>query len=142
MPSILYAEDDRDCRKLFTFMLRQQGHKVHEATNGAQVVQLVREETIDLVILDVRMPMVTGYEVARIMARETPSIPIVFLSAKGLRPEIVMAFECSPMVVDYVVKPVLPDEFVAWIEDILRGCQVRGMKEIRETNMARELIPG
>ena len=70
MANILYAEDDRDCRELFAFALRQKDHKVHEAINGAQAVQIVREEAIDLALLDVRMPMVTGYDTARIIAQE------------------------------------------------------------------------
>ncbi len=140
MPTILYAEDDHDCRELFAFALRERGHQVHEAVNGSQAVQLVREKKIDLVILDVRMPMISGYEAARIMAREAPSVPIAFLSAKGLRMEIVTAFECSPLVVDYIVKPVSPDNFVAWVEDMLQSCRVRGNQAVREINMARELI--
>ena len=77
MSNILYAEDDRDCRELFAFALRQYNHKVHEAINGAQAVQIVRDEFIDLVILDSRMPMVTGYDAARIIAKENPEIPVI-----------------------------------------------------------------
>lgn len=139
MANILYAEDDRDCRELFAFCLRLEDHKVHEAINGAQAVQIVREEPIDLVILDVRMPMVTGYDAARIIAKEGPDIPIVFLSAKGMRREIRMAFDCGPMVVDYLVKPISPGQLVERIEGILENCRIRGMEAVREENMAREL---
>jgi CheY-like chemotaxis protein len=140
MANILYAEDDRDCRELFAFALRQREHKVHEAINGAQAVQIVREEPIDLVILDVRMPMMTGYDAARIMGKEAPDIPIVFLSAKGMHREISTAFECGPMTVDYLVKPISPNQLVNRVEEILEACRVRGMAAVREENMARELI--
>ncbi len=140
MANILYAEDDRDCRELFAFALRQREHKVHEAINGAQAVQIVREEPIDLVILDVRMPMMTGYDAARMMAKEAPDIPVVFLSAKGMRREISTAFECGPMTVDYLVKPISPNHLVSRVEEILEACRVRGMAAVREENMARELI--
>lgn len=140
MSNILYAEDDRDCRELFAFALRHKGHAVHEARNGAQAVQIVREEPIDLIILDVRMPMVTGYEAARIIAGEHPDIPVMFLSAKGLRREVSMAYDAGPMVVDYLIKPVAPDELVARVESIIDGCRTRGIEAVRKENMARELV--
>ncbi len=139
MANILYAEDDRDCRELFAFALRQKDHKVHEAINGAQAVQIIREENIDLAILDVRMPMVTGYDAARMIARERSDIPIIFLSAKGLRREVATAFECGPTVVDYLVKPLTPNQLINQVEGIITQCQIRGIEIIREENMTREL---
>lgn len=140
MSTVLYAEDDRDCRELFAFALRQKGHSVHEALNGAQAVQIVREEPIDLVILDARMPMVTGYEAARIIGRENPAIPIIFLSARGLRREIDLAYESSPMVVDYLIKPISPAEIIVRVESVMRDCQTRGIETVRAENMIRELV--
>jgi DNA-binding response OmpR family regulator len=140
MANILYAEDDRDCRELFAFVLRLHHHRVHEAINGAQAVQIVREEAIDLVILDVRMPMMTGYDAARIIAHEAPEVPVIFLSAKGTRQEVTMAFECGPMAVDYLIKPISPDLLVSRVETILEECRIRGMAAVREENMARELV--
>jgi CheY-like chemotaxis protein len=140
MSNILYAEDDRDCRELFAFALRQKEHRVHEAINGAQAVQIVREEPIDLIILDVRMPMMTGYDAARIIAKEAPDIPVVYLSAKGMRREVTMAFESGPMTVDYLIKPISPEQLVNRVESILEACRIRGMAAVREENMARELV--
>lgn len=140
MANILYAEDDRDCRELFAITLRLKDHKVHEAINGAQAVQIVREEPIDLIILDARMPMVTGYDAARIIAKEGPEVPIMFLSARGMGREITMAFDSSPTVVEYLIKPVTPDQLIERVESILEGCRARGMASIREENMARELV--
>lgn len=140
MANILYAEDDQDCRELFAFVLRQQGHTIHEAINGAQAIQIIREEPLDLVILDTRMPMVTGYDAAHIMAKEAPNVPVAFFSAKGMYKEITEAFTCSQMVVDYLVKPVLPDQVVAWVAHLLQSCHTQGMNAVRQENMARELI--
>lgn len=140
MANILYAEDDRDCRELFAFALRNQRHKVFEAINGAQAVQIVREEKIDLAILDARMPMVTGYDAARKIAVENPNLPVMFLSARGMRREVTLAFECSPMVVDYLLKPIAPQQLVENIETILEDCRKRGIASVREENMARELV--
>lgn len=140
MSNILYAEDDRDCRELFAFRLRQNKHKVHEARNGAQAVQIVREEPIDLVVLDIRMPMMTGYDAARIIDQERPDLPVMFLSAKGMRDEVSTAYECGSVVVDYMVKPISPDEMVDRVERLIEECGIRGMEAIREENMSRELV--
>jgi DNA-binding response OmpR family regulator len=139
MANILYAEDDRDCRELFAFGLRQNGHKVHEAINGAQAVQIVREEPIDLVILDVRMPMMTGYDAARLIAEESPHVPVMFLSAKGMRREVALAYDCGPAVVDYLIKPITPLQLLDRVEAILESCRIRGIDAVREESMAREL---
>ena len=120
MPTILYAEDDRDCRELFSFVLRQKDFTVYEANNGAQAVQLVREEPIDLVILDVRMPMMSGYDAARLIAQEAPNIPIIFLSAKGLNREVDKGFNSGFLVVDYLIKPVPSGVLVAHLKNLIR----------------------
>ena len=137
MPTVLYAEDDRDCRELFSFVLRQEGFDVREARNGAQVVQLVRDEPIDLVLLDVRMPLMTGYDAATRLAEEAPHIPVMFLSAKGLSREVDKGFKCGPMVVDYLVKPISPAQLVSRIEEVLYGCKERGLEAIREESLAQ-----
>jgi CheY-like chemotaxis protein len=138
MPTILYAEDDRDCRELFAFSLRQHDFQVYEALNGAQAVQIVRDEPIDLVILDVRMPMMTGYDAARMIGKEAPHIPIMFLSAKGLPHEVRKAFDCGPMVVEYLVKPVMPDQLVQHVAGILHDARALGLEAVRRRNLARE----
>ena len=138
MPTILYAEDDRDCRELFAYVLRQKEYQVYEAINGAQAVQIVRDEPIDLVILDVRMPMMTGYDAARMIGKDAPHIPIMFLSAKGLQREVQQAFDCGPMVVDYLVKPVTPDQLVWRVDEILRVARTQGLEAVRQQSLARE----
>lgn len=137
MPTILYAEDDRDCRELFAFVLRQGGYHVIEAVNGAQAVQLVRDEHVDLAIFDVRMPMMTGYEAAKKLAEEEPDLPVMFLSAKGLDREVDWGFQASPMVVDYLIKPITPEKLLARVTDLLEGCQRRGSEAVRAESMAQ-----
>ncbi len=138
MPTVLYAEDDRDCRELFAYMLRHHGYRVYEAINGAQAVQIVRDEPIELVILDVRMPMMTGYDAARMIGKEAPHIPIIFLSAKGLQREVRKAFDCGPTVVDYLVKPVTPDQLVRRVDQILQVSHTFGLEAVRQRSLARE----
>lgn len=137
MPTILYAEDDRDCRELFAFVLRQKGYTVYEASNGAQTVQIARDEPLDLILLDVRMPMMTGYDAAKIISKEAPHIPVVFLSAKGLSKEVNQGYQCGPMVIDYLVKPVTAAELATYVEQVLYNCREHGLAVVREENLAQ-----
>ena len=137
MPTVLYAEDDRSCRQLFAFVLRAEGYVVHEAINGAQAVQIVRDEPIDMVILDVRMPMMTGYDAARLIGKESPTTPIIFVSAKGLSREIERAFDCGPMVVDYLVKPISTTQFLLRVEQVLQVARTYGLGVVRQESLAR-----
>ena len=137
MPTILYAEDDRDARELFAFVLRQKNYTVYEANNGAQAVQIVRDEPVDLVVLDVRMPLMTGYDAAKIIAQESPQTPVMFLSARGMSREIEKGFACGEMVVDYLVKPIAPDKLVGRVNEILFGCRQHGIKAVRQESIAQ-----
>ena len=140
MSTILYAEDDRDARELFAFVLRMQNHTVYEARNGAQAVQIARDEPVDLVILDVRMPMMTGFDAARIIAREMPHIPVAFLSARGMSRDIQKGFACGEMVVDYIVKPISPDEFLARVNRVLVNVPTQGIDAIRAENLSQFVV--
>ena len=86
------------------------------------------------------MPMVTGYDAARILAKEKPNIPVIFLSARALRREVTMAFDSGPMIVDYMIKPISPDNLVDRVEGLIDACRVGGITSVREENMARELV--
>jgi len=140
MPTVLYAEDDRDCRELFAFVLRLENYYVYEAMNGAQAVQIVRDERPDLVVLDARMPMMSGYDAAQIIGREAPHIPILFLSSRGLHHEVQKAFECGPNVVDYLLKPVTPSELMQRVRQVLQDARTQGLEAIRHESLAREGI--
>lgn len=140
MATILYAEDERDIRELFAIVLRQRGHTVLEATNGAQAVQLAREEAIDLVLLDVRMPLMTGYDAARRIFETCPTLPIVFLSVKDLPQDIRKAFDCGAMVVDYLVKPIDIAHFEKRLQQVLEQCHIEGPAVVREQSL-RHLVP-
>ena len=137
MANILYAESDRDCRELFSFVLRAQNHTVLECVNGAQAVQLARDEVVHLVMLAVRMPLLTGYDAARMISKEYPELPIIFLSARGLAHEIERGFDCGPRVVDYVVKPIPPHRLVQRLAEILQIAGIYGPQMVRHESLAR-----
>jgi DNA-binding response OmpR family regulator len=119
MARILIAEDERDIRELIIFTLEFGGFQVLSATNGEEAVELARQHRPDLIILDVRMPKMTGYEACRLLKsqEETRSIPVVFLSTKGQEAEIRQGMEAGADA--YILKPFAPDELIQQVRAIL-----------------------
>jgi DNA-binding response OmpR family regulator len=119
MAKILIAEDERDIRDLITFTLTFAGHEVFPTSNGEEAVHKAIEVLPDLIVLDVRMPRLTGYEAcAQIKANaSTSNIPIVFLSAKGQESEVKTGMEAGAE--EYILKPFAPDQLVERVRSIL-----------------------
>jgi DNA-binding response OmpR family regulator len=119
MAKILIAEDERDIRDLITFTLRFAGHEVVPTANGEEAVQAAFKEKPDLILLDVRMPRLTGYEACQqIKANQsTQDIPVIFLSAKGQESEVKTGLEAGAD--EYILKPFSPDQLTERIKVIL-----------------------
>lgn len=119
MAHILVAEDERDIRELIAFTLTFAGHKITQAANGEQAVELAQKVLPDLVMTDVRMPKMTGYEACKMLKtiETTRHIPVIILSAKGQDEEIEAGHEAGA--VDYILKPFAPDELTRRVGEIL-----------------------
>jgi DNA-binding response OmpR family regulator len=119
MAKILIAEDERDIRDLIAFTLRFAGYEVFVATNGEEAVELAPQVNPDLVLMDVRMPRMTGYEACRAMkaSPDLRDIPIVFLSAKGQESEIQQGLDAGAE--EYLLKPFAPDQLTIRVKAIL-----------------------
>ena len=119
-PKVLVAEDEHDIRELIGFTLRFAGLDVTLTRNGAEAIEQVPQVKPDLIMLDVRMPKMTGYEACRVLKDnpETQGIPVVILSAKGQDGEIQEGMEAGAD--HYIVKPFAPDELTTRVKDILR----------------------
>ncbi|MBI4314578.1 MAG: response regulator [Chloroflexi bacterium] len=119
MAKVLIAEDERDIRELITFTLRYAGHEVIQAANGEEALALTREGVPDLIMMDVRMPKMTGYEACRLIKADDKikHIPVVFLSAKGQETEIQTGLEVGAA--DYILKPFAPDQLIKRVSEIL-----------------------
>ncbi len=119
MTKILIAEDEGDIRDLIKFTLRLANYDIVEANNGEEAVTLARQEVPDLILMDVRMPRMTGYEACAAIKSETElkDIPIIFLSAKGQDSEIQAGLQAGA--VEYLLKPFAPDQLTARIQAIL-----------------------
>lgn len=120
MVKILVAEDERDIRELIAFTLRFAGFEVELASNGAEAVEKVSASIPDLILMDVRMPRMTGYQACETLKENpaTQDIPVVFLSAKGQESEIQEGLEAGAK--EYILKPFAPDELTAQVHRILR----------------------
>jgi DNA-binding response OmpR family regulator len=119
MTKILIAEDERDIRDLVAFTLRFAGYEVVTASNGEEAVLLAPRENPDLILMDVRMPRMTGYDACRLIKSEErlKDIPVVFLSAKGQENEIQTGLVAGAE--EYMLKPFAPDQLIDRVRSIL-----------------------
>ena len=119
MAKIVIAEDERDIRDLVTFTLTFAGHEVIPTANGEELVEKVLEVVPDLILTDVRMPRMTGYEACKqIKSHDSVKhIPLVFLSAKGQEAEVQTGIEAGAD--EYILKPFSPDQLTSRVKEIL-----------------------
>jgi CheY-like chemotaxis protein len=120
MAHILVAEDERDIRELINFTLMYAGHQVTQAANGAEALELAPKVKPNLIMMDVRMPKMTGYEACRQMKLipEIKDVPVIFLSAKGQDEEVQTGIEVGA--VAYILKPFSPEDLTRRIAEILK----------------------
>jgi two-component system alkaline phosphatase synthesis response regulator PhoP len=119
MTKILIAEDEPDIRDLIAFTLRFSGYEVVAVGNGAEALEAAPQEMPDLIMMDVRMPRMTGYEACAQMKLDAriKDIPVVFLSAKGQDSEIKVGLEVGAS--EYLLKPFAPTELTERVKQIL-----------------------
>ncbi len=119
---IIVADDEPDVLFMTAFSLRTVGgFEVIEARNGLEAVEKAQQERPDLIILDIKMPRMNGYEACRRL-REIETlrdVPIVFLSAKGQRQEVEEGLRLGAA--DYILKPFAPEELISKVRSILSG---------------------
>lgn len=115
--NILLVDDDPDIRFLMKLILQKEGFNVFLAENGKQALDLWRKVPIDLVLLDVVMPVLNGFEFCR-QVRSFSSIPIIFLTAMDDERDVVKGFELGGY--DYILKPFRLKELLAHIYSVLR----------------------
>ncbi len=116
---ILIVDDDMETLRLVGLMLQRQGYQIVAANNGTQALGLARNEKPDLIVLDVMMPDLDGYEVTRQLRqeKETSDTPIILFTAKSQVDDKVTGYEVGAD--DYLTKPVHPAELVAHIKALL-----------------------
>jgi len=121
---ILVVDDDPPSVKMTSFLLREEGYEVVSASNGREALQLLEKERPDLVLLDVMMPGIDGFETLR-QIRARHSVPVIFLSAKGETVDRVAGLELGAD--DYLAKPFEPSELLARVKAVLRRTEAYAM---------------
>ncbi len=128
MFQILVADDDRNTRRLFQALLQQQGYRVFTAENGVQALEVMDREHIDLVVLDVMMPGMDGYEVTQALRECSSNLPILMVSAKQLPEDKRRGFLVGTD--DYMTKPVDEGEMLLRIRALLRRARIASERRI------------
>lgn len=121
MPTVLIADDEKNIVQLVRLYLMKEGYEVVTAANGAEAIEKIRQDRPSLVILDLMMPQIDGWEVCR-QVRRWSDVPIIMLTARGDDVEKVVGLELGAD--DYVTKPFNPRELVARVKAVLRRGQV------------------
>src|SRR5918996_1879437 len=118
MPTILIADDEPAILQLNRLYLSREGYTVHAARDGQEALDLARRLKPDLIVLDLMMPRVDGWEVCRQLRKDATTPPIIMLTAKDEDVDKVVGLEIGAD--DYVTKPFNPRELLARIKAILR----------------------
>ena len=117
---ILVAEDDRDIADLIAHYIHKQGWTAHVASTGDEAIAHARRQPVDLVILDVMLPGVSGLEICRALRADkaTEAIPIIMVTARAEETDRIVGLEIGAD--DYLSKPFSPNELVARVRALMR----------------------
>jgi two-component system KDP operon response regulator KdpE len=121
---ILVVDDEERMVRFIRLNLEYDGFKVSEAFNGSQAIKKIRSNLPDLVLLDVMLPDMDGFEVLKLI-REVSTVPVIMLTAKGEEEDRVRGLELGAD--DYVTKPFSPRELVSRARAVLRRTEMGGM---------------
>ncbi|MGO0122116.1 response regulator transcription factor [Desulfothermobacter acidiphilus] len=115
--TVLVVEDDRNIAELVSLYLEKHGYRVLKALSGVEALETLQSQATDLVILDLMLPGINGWEVCR-QIRAKSQLPVIMLTAKGELRDKLSGFELGAD--DYVVKPFDPQELIARVKAVLR----------------------
>lgn len=122
MLNVLIAEDDRELLQLFRHVLIQNGYYVRGVENGQAALLALEQEYADIIISDIMMPVMDGYELVRSLRAANIQIPVLMITAKDAFEDMRMGFLSG--IDDYMVKPVNVNEMVLRVGAILRRTQM------------------
>ncbi len=120
---ILLVDDERAIVESLRYALEREGYEVLEAADGSEAVRLARAQPPDLVLLDIMLPGMSGFEVCRILRQES-SVPILMLSARADEPDRVVGLDLGAD--DYITKPFSLREVLARVRAALRRSRAAG----------------
>ncbi|MGI5977315.1 MAG: response regulator transcription factor [Candidatus Limivicinus sp.] len=119
---ILIAEDDRELCQLFQHVLVKNGYEVKAVSNGAEALEAMDRDFFDLVISDIMMPVMDGYELVRLLRESGITIPVLMITAKDAFDDMEQGFFAGTD--DYMIKPININEMVLRVGALLRRAQM------------------
>ena len=131
MFSILVCEDDFAIKTMISTKLKQENYSVYTAQNGQEALNLMEKQQIDLVISDIMMPEMDGYEFVQTLRETKHTLPILMITAKSQLESLEEAFKLG--VDDYMVKPLRLEELVLRVKALLRRSQLEAEKVLTFT---------
>lgn len=134
---LLIVDDDSEIRELLTFDIAQSGYIVDSAQDGAEGLNKALENNYDLILLDVMMPKMSGYEVCKNIRLAKPNVPILLLTAKGTIEDKTQGFNCGAD--DYLIKPFEIQEVLLRIRALLRRGETSQNQNTKEVLRAGDI---
>lgn len=131
---ILVVEDNPNMSKLMRAMLKHDGYETFAVANGLEALEMTDKQHIDLIVLDVMMPKMDGYEFCETLRKNNDYTPILMVTAKQLPEE-----KCKGFLVgtdDYMVKPINENEFLLRVKALLRRAQITNEKKLHIGNVS------
>ena len=122
MLKILIAEDDRELRRLFAHVLIKNGYSVKEVANGKEALDAMDNDYYDLIISDIMMPVMDGYEFVRCLRDAGDNTPVMMITAKDAFDDMRLGFLSGSD--DYMIKPVNVNEMMLRVQALLRRAQM------------------
>lgn len=122
MLKILIAEDDRELRQLFSHVLIKNGYSVKGVVNGREALDALENDYFDLIISDIMMPEVDGYDLVHSLREVGNTTPVLMITAKDSFDDMRRGFVCGTD--DYMVKPINVNEMVLRVQALLRRAQM------------------
>ena len=136
MFKILVAEDDADLRRLFCQVLRRSGYLPVPAADGAEALELLESEFVDLIVSDIMMPRVDGYELVQTLRESGSQIPVLMITAKDRFQDMQLGFLSGTD--DFMVKPVNVNEMILRIQALLRRAKMISDRRLTVGNTTLE----
>ncbi len=128
MFQVLIVEDDRDLRQLFSKVLAKSGYSVEGVSNGKDALELIDKKYFDIIISDIMMPVMDGYELVRSLRDAGNNTPVLMITAKDAFSDMQTGFSSGSD--DYMVKPVNVNEMVLRVGALLRRSQIANERRI------------
>ena len=126
---ILVVDDDKNTRRLLTAVLESENYSVSTAENGEEALAVLDKTHVDLIVLDIMMPKMDGYELTSLLRQTNNDLPILMLTAKQLPEDKHKGFQSGTD--DYMTKPIDETEMLLRIKALLRRAKIASERQIR-----------